>query len=239
MSGSYREIMEKIQVTDDMKERILQSVGENVGQNKQINRHYVTWKQLACIAACLALIVTGGLFIPAVLKMGGNHTDVIVGNIDNNTGYIDSTEATASSTYDGNNTMAYPGVFNISEFSSTELLSEKMGFIVPELNEMPFPVNEKKYYSYWGELAQVEYIGSGNRALFRMSRGNEDNSGDYNFYSAVKEVKQEGYTITLKGDKDQYLLATWQRENYSYSLAFDDGLAEGEILAVIEGTTFH
>ncbi len=59
-------------------------------------------------------------------------------------------------------------------YDFVEELSEKVGFEVGELSGFPFPVQSVSYYVYWGELAQVEYLGEdGESILYRKSRGGE------------------------------------------------------------------
>lgn len=54
--------------------------------------------------------------------------------------------------------------------------------------------------------------------LLRKGFGNEDISGDYNVYSqsAVKTVGS--YQVTLQGDDDRVMLATWVSGRFSYAV---------------------
>ena len=74
-----------------------------------------------------------------------------------------------------------------------------------ELTALPFAVEETTYVSYWNELAEITYTGEGQTAAFRKSPGTEDNSGDYNTYTAIKEIHMGPLTATLKGLKKPLL----------------------------------
>ena len=60
MSKSYHEIMEKIEVTDEIRTRILNNVSKQVFSipHKEITFPHL-WK-MASIAACVALLLIGG-----------------------------------------------------------------------------------------------------------------------------------------------------------------------------------
>ena len=63
---------------------------------------------------------------------------------------------------------------------------------------------------------------------FRKSVGSDDNSGDYNAYSAVEEISVGEVTAMLKGADGSFTLAIWSDGAYSYSLQLSDGLTAAE-----------
>ena len=116
---------------------------------------------------------------------------------------------------------------------SVEELSEKAGFPVYDLKKDILPFKTIEYYSYWEELAEIEYTGSdGNYAVYRKEEGNEDPSGDYNEYSVKKEISLNDIQITLKGD-ESYNLAIWTYEGYSCSLYLSEGISENEFRDIL------
>ena len=70
------------------------------------------------------------------------------------------------------------------------------------------------------EIIEVRY---GDDVIIRKSKGNEDNSGDFNSYDVTKEESIEyvapgsdcgtpdGITLTLKGDGDTFNCVTWAK----------------------------
>ncbi len=66
--------------------------------------------------------------------------------------------------------------------------------------------------------------------ILRKSKGNEDNSGDYNNYDVVKNV--DG--VTLKGDGNNYNLASWVNGDYAYSITSSGGLSLDTISELVD-----
>lgn len=120
------------------------------------------------------------------------------------------------------------------EVNSIEELSAAVNFPVNEVTGLPFTVENEVYTSYWGEMAQIEYTGEGETAVFRKGMGTDDVSGDYNVYSNVKEITVGANTVTLKGETDAFTLAVWTDGEYSYSLDISKGLSEDEWIEIIQ-----
>lgn len=106
----------------------------------------------------------------------------------------------------------------LTECASAGELSDAVGFPVSDLSVLPFEATEVSYLSLWGELAQIQYLGAEEQAVFRKSAGTGDNSGDYNRYETAKEISVRGNTVTLKGNGG-YCLAVWSDGTYAYSLS--------------------
>lgn len=115
--------------------------------------------------------------------------------------------------------------WQIKEASSLEELSETVGFTVNELEYLPFDVTETDYFSYLDETAEIVYTGDDNVCTYRVSPGNEDNSGDYNFYDSETTMEIDGLTVTLKGSDDSWNLAIWTDNGFSYSVHFEEGIS--------------
>ena len=120
------------------------------------------------------------------------------------------------------------------EVKSIDELSAAVGFTVNEVEGLPFSVEKEVYISYWGEMAQIEYTGEGETAVFRKGTGTDDVSGDYNVYSSVKEIMAGANPVTLKGENNVFTLAVWTDGNYSYSLDISKGLSEDEWSEMIQ-----
>lgn len=210
MRKRYQQMMEKIEVTDAMRRRILANIDQmdwNAAPAKAVRFPYL--KRLMPLAACLVLLV--GMFYARFL-IPGETVDpmpsdrVMVGN-----GIVDVADA------DG--------------------LTEAVDFPVKELTALPFQVDEVTYTSYWKELAQITYTGVGGTITFRQSLGEKDNSGDYNVYAQTATQEVAGLQVTLKGDGQGYSLALWSDGTYAYSLRAEPYLTAEEWETVIAGIT--
>lgn len=207
MKRRYDEVMDRIEVTDEMRERILGNLQRTdlaAAANSRVIQFPNIRKYLSA-AACFAVLLAGffaaghmaGIFRP-------NEPNVAIVN-------------------------------GIVEVDTLEQLADAVGFEVEELPALPFTVEETVYASYWNELAEITYTGEGQTAIFRKSAGTEDNSGDYNTYSSVKEIHMGPLTATLKGGGAVYTLAVWSADGYAYSLCLSNGISEPEWRHLIGG----
>ena len=207
MKRRYDEVMDRVEVTDEMRERILgnlQKTDLTASANSRVMRFPNIRKYLSA-AACFAVLLAGffaaghmaGIFRP-------DEPNVAVVN-------------------------------GIVEVDTLEQLAAAVGFEVEELTALPFAAEETVYASYWNELAEITYTGEGQTAVFRKSPGAEDNSGDYNTYSAVREIHMGPLTATLKGSGEVYTLAVWSADGYAYSICLSNGISESEWQHLIGG----
>lgn len=201
MKRRYDEAMDKIKVTDEMRERILGNIQklefETAPQNHVIA--FPNLKKYLSVAACFVALLAGAL---------------VAGNM---TGIFRPNDPAVLTPGDG-----------IVEVGTLEELSAHVGFEVEELNGLPFEVKETTYIAYWQELAEISYTGEGQTATFRKSVGTEDNSGNFNDYFSVQDIDIGSLTVTLKGDNDVYPLAIWSSDGYVYSICLSNGISESE-----------
>lgn len=201
----YDQVMDKIEVTDEMRGRILERIremdltpaaGGRVTPLPRLRRYLSA-------AACFVVLLAG---LAAAWRLTGDPQpqgpDVEVGN-------------------------------GIVQLNSREELAAAVGFAVEELEAPPFTVEARAYASYWGELAEITYSGQGKSAVFRKSPGTEDNSGDYSVYQDVVQAEAGPLRVTLKGDSGRYVLAVWSAGGYGYSVRLSDGISQGEWLALL------
>ncbi|MGI5964011.1 MAG: hypothetical protein ACOX7N_09965 [Lawsonibacter sp.] len=200
MKRQYDEVMDRIQVTDEMKARILSQLQEIEWQNNAHSKiiRLSARKKYWSAVACVALLLAGAVMLPHLLS-----------------------ESPVVEPPGGVST-----VHEITQVNSAEELSELVGFGVADLPCVPFQAAEITYTSYWNELAEIVYQGEEQTATFRKSLGNQDNSGDYNSYAEIRQVDIENMTVTLKGDEEKYVLAVWSDGEYTYSLKMSSGIAQ-------------
>lgn len=204
LKNRYYKIMENINVTEEMHDRIIKNIGNTdfyTIQRKVMN--FAKYKKYMAIAACFLLLVVGVVLIPNMINPNDNPK---VQGI----------------------------VPDIVEYNTIEELSEAVGFNVPKINQIPFEVEEVTYTVYWKELAEIEYANNEDLIIFRKSVGSEDNSGDYNDYPAINEVLINELAVTLKGNSDRCNLAIWEKDGYSYSLLSSAGVTEAEMSEMVK-----
>lgn len=204
MSKAYREIMENVQVTDEMKKRILEKIEEEEITSKSKGIKWNHWKRYLPVAACL--VILGAVALPR-----------LVPQVDRQQEEDTILEA------------------DIAELGSVSELSEQLGFEISDVSSLPFRVNQTEYYSYWEKFGEIDYTGDTNSAMYRKSKEQGDNSGDFNEYTDVITVKENGIKITLKGEHQKYKLAIWQKGEFSYSLSFEKGIDKDTFISVITG----
>lgn len=123
---------------------------------------------------------------------------------------------------------------SIVEVASIEELSKTVGFAITEPAVLPFESEQTIYTAYWTELAEITYMGEGQTAVFRKGVGTEDVSGEFFEFDAIDEISAGDITVTLKGNEDNYTLATWTDGHFAYSLSFSEGKSEMEWLKILQ-----
>lgn len=211
----YDEIMNKIEVDEAMRRRILSYVenlnletekAAKIREESKIRRFRGrTVRNITAAAACIAILLVCTFAWPKLTGPGEQGTE----------------ESAAIAN-------------GMVEVNSIDELSAAVNFPVNEVTGFPFTVENEVYTSYWGEMAQIEYTGEGETAVFRKGPGTDDVSGDYSVYSNVKEITVGANTVTLKGETDTFTLAVWTDGEYSYSLDISKGLSEDEWIEMIQ-----
>lgn len=201
MSKRYDEVMEHIEVTPEMRRRILEHIDQadltKTASPKAIRFPGV--KRLAVLAACLAIVLAGALTLPDLLH-----------------GPDDPDDPNILAPGDG-----------IVQVPSVDELAERVGFEVTELDGLPFQADEAVYTAYWQDLAEITYSGEGQSAVYRKGIGSEDVSGDYKTYENETEILAgNNASVTLKGNNGGYTLAVWTDGKYAYSIALSHGMDE-------------
>ncbi len=152
------------------------------------------WRRWGAMAACLTVVIAGGLALPHLLPQNGTEDPPV---------------------------MTGPGT---EEMDSRAALEQAVGFSVEEAEHLPFAPQEVLYTAFDSGLAQVEYRGeNGQTAILRKSQGTEDNSGDFNQYPDVETLTMADADVTLKGADGRFTLALWQKDGFSYSLNLSQG----------------
>lgn len=203
--------MDRLEVTEEMKERILGNLQEMLSKNpaafskKNVRLRFYPYRKYIAAAACIVVLLAGAFAVP---RLGER--------------------------YAPENPPVLEAPFWIEELESAKELSDAVGFPVADIPTLPFEVSGRVYQSYGGTVAEITYIGDGGQMLtYRKEAGDSDISGDYNVYDTEKEVAAGGRKAVLKGNREKYNLAVWTHDGFSYSLFCENGLSENELVTVI------
>ena len=117
--------------------------------------------------------------------------------------------------------------------SLTEL-AKAVGFDI-KAPTVPAGYEADAYIDISGELAEVFYVKGDDTLVYRVSKGEGDNFGDYNTYSNKKTVDVNGVSVELRGN-DKVNVATWSNGGFAYSVSAKQGISETEVAAVVSST---
>lgn len=113
-------------------------------------------------------------------------------------------------------------------------LAKAVGFDIKALT-VPAGYEADAYIDISGELAEVFYVKGDDTLVYRVSKGEGDNSGDYNIYSSKKTVDVNGVSVELRGN-DKVNVATWSNGGFAYSVSAKQRISETEVAAVVSST---
>jgi hypothetical protein len=205
LSEAYKEVMNHIAVTEEMKSRILKNIANaNLKKEKVIPFFFA--KRYMTIAACLVLLIVGTVSLTTFRTPVQPENPLGTGNT----------------------------ILSIKKASSADELSQLVGFEVEDLRYIPFAVTEIQYTSYQEKLAEIKYSGELQNLVFRKIAGETDPSGDFTSYSDTLTLSCNNMSISLKGESDMYTLAVWKDKTYSYSIQSSVPLSELEWIRIFE-----
>lgn len=204
----YNEIMERVELTDEMRERII----HNISVKQKRKRISMATKWIGTAAAC-AVIAFGGIKIYSTMQ---------------------KPQIDKPSTVSENPTGALQAVWEEVKYASMEELSTAIRVEMRDA-ELPFAVMESRYAVLFGEIAEINYDGkNGEYCYIRIAEGSDDISGDYNEYETVTETEHNGDIITLKGNGDTFNLATWTDSTHFYAVYISQGVAKTEFIQILD-----
>lgn len=196
MKKEYREMMDRVAVTDEMRSRIFHHIQTMDLGCRTKGTQGLHLKRYLSLAACLTILAAGILALPGILRRPG------------------PAEPPAQVIPD------------LVQCVSAEELSQTVGFQVVDFAPLPFEPLSSTYLSYWHKLAEIKYTGAESSAVFRMTQGSEDPSGDFNSYDTIEDITVDTKAVTLKGNDGVYTLAVWSDHGFSYSLKLSPGLSQ-------------
>lgn len=222
----YDELMEKIEVTDEMRSRILVNLQkESTKKTDNIlpfpgNRRSAYAKIFAVIA-CSFVLLLGIHAIPSLISHDfskpGTNSD------------LSSNDLTGQGK-DSDLATALPPV----EYNSAEELADAVGFKINGIPSLAIQTSQISY-SAIDSLAQIDYQISDNQCIsFRKSPGSDDNSGDYTDYSVTRTLTVSECIVTIKGNDNTFSLAIWEHDGYAYSIWFSKAVKHAELETILQ-----
>lgn len=228
----YEEVMEEIKVTDAMRSRILANLQEipleqmedvtdlrkrrevHEARKPQSERKMLrnTWKKGLAAVACLMIAAFGIASFTDVFTQQPSGPEVLI-----------------------------PGPV-ITQTASAEELAEEVGFPVEELTELLFTPAEIVYCAWDQQLAEITYTGETEEQVlvFRKSRGEDDNSGDFNLYEEETTLHTDGgFKAEAKGNEGRIGLILWQQDGFSYSISCTKGMTKEDAARLVDETNLQ
>ena len=207
--SKYNEIMERVNVTDEMKSRILGNIEEHFSKKKNVKKKSF-------------YLAFGGVAAAALLM-------IIIRPWDNNV--TKPINPGTGSVSEGSNVL---GVNPMQGYSSVEELSKAVGFNVPVIKSLPFKPSETEYMTLGDGVAQITYLSDDDRLIYRKSTDKEDNSGNYNPYDYVGEISVNDIKVTVKGTKEALNLAIWNDGTYEHSISVEKAVDKDVMTKMVE-----
>lgn len=110
-------------------------------------------------------------------------------------------------------------------------LAKAVGFDI-KAPTVPAGYEADAYIDISSELAEVFYVKGDDTLVYRVSKGEGDNSGDYNTYSNKKTVDVNGVSVELRGN-DKVNVAVWSNGGFAHSVLSEQGIAEADVIAAV------
>ncbi|NRY63701.1 hypothetical protein DZE40_004796 [Clostridium beijerinckii] len=120
------------------------------------------------------------------------------------------------------------------EYKTLDEAEKALNLKVNPLKTLPNGFKVENVSVISNEMIQVDYNNGNNNMIFRAGKNTDNVSGDYNTYQVKNTVKVNGIDVTLEGNKnEEYNLATWKKDDISYSISTEDGINEKTMLDMI------
>ncbi len=226
MLNKYRSVMEKIKVTSQMEERIVSNVSSKKEPSTEIKEQpWPKWiRPAGAIAACCAIVLGIMIIYPSYINSKWRNQPTQTPQLAGNSG--------GTAAQPGGQQVLIPNP--IANTKGVDELKKAVPFelLVPEKLPTGYKIVNTSVIS--GKLAQIIYSDGSNKITYRVAKGAKDISGDYTSYEESDVVKAGDTQVTLKGSKSLINLATWIKDNCSYSVSFSTGIEKDAVVSIID-----
>jgi len=211
--SKYNKIMEHIELTDEMRERILGNVSA-----KQKSRRISRIIMAAAAAACIAIVFVAASVIGNTGTFSRSHDKPVSAG-------SQVTAPTAGDTLTA----------GASSYNSAAELSEAFGIEIRDITELPFEAESVRYSLFIDSFAEIIYYGSeGEECCFRVGADTEDISGEYDGYTTAETEVINGCKVTLKGSGKSFTLVSWTDGGHFYSVSLVNGTDKADLLEIAD-----
>lgn len=224
--AKYNEIMEHIEVTEEMRERIL----SNIAQKRKRRRITQIVRIVSAAAACFAVVFGAAYYLKTRPELPAQQPPVTetttmpsTSTIPVQTSAVTTTEVpkttftvSMQTTVTTNpNASANP----LIECKSAAELRQTMGIPIYDVKSVPFRVTETSYIN-GGNFAEISYFNDNDLCCIRVSMDETDQSGFCFDEETVKirQIEVDGVPVTLTTDIEGTYLASWMQDGRFHSV---------------------
>lgn len=213
--GKYDEIMNRIELTPEAKERILSNISSALSEDPEqtvprTRKAAPVWKRVLPVAAMLTVVLFGAFMAWRFIGI----EDIGEGPVP----LVDPPSVVTAET---------------SAYRTPDELEAAAGFPVEELSELPFAADTVSYDLTDG-IAETTYTGEGKTAVFR--KAGEERTLSNAVFPVIREVEAGEIRAVIGGENDRFVLAVWKHGGYSYCLELSEGIPEERIAELVAKT---
>lgn len=118
------------------------------------------------------------------------------------------------------------------EYSSVEEAEKVVGVDMDRLSNIPDGFEQDSVFVISDKCVEVNFKNSEKEICYRVAKGFEDISGDYNKYTENITVTINDTEVVTKGNSGKINVATWTKEGMTYSLS-TSGLQKDVVIEMI------
>lgn len=121
----------------------------------------------------------------------------------------------------------------IESWETAEELSQAVGFEVLLPTQLPEGYQLEELSSINRQMAEARYSSDAGSIVYRVSAELEEVSGDYAQHSQQTEITVGELSVTLQGDGEGWVTATWTNGDLHCALLAQPGQTEEALCAII------
>ncbi|MBD7911729.1 MULTISPECIES: hypothetical protein [Clostridium] len=141
--------------------------------------------------------------------------------------------------YDGGRLSTVCGS-GIKECKTLEEAEDVIKLKINHIKEIPAELSIHNICVIGNDTIEIEYNYGKDIVKFRAGKVTGDISGDYNEYEIKNTHEIDGTIICLEGYKNKVVnLATWKKDDVSYSISSKDGINEESIINIIMSSLYN
>lgn len=111
----------------------------------------------------------------------------------------------------------------VVEYGSFEEAQKAVDFNFTPLGNLPAGFSVDSISVIDKRIAQIIYKKGDDRICYRVAKGGDDISGDYNEYPANNTVTMGENSVLLRGTGEKVNVALWEKDGFSFALSFNLG----------------